>query len=131
MYQIIRRILENPNDKNTKIWLIYGNKTEKDILLKQELDTLEKEHADRLKIKYVLESPPSDSTYEKGFITQKMIEEMMIDDEKKSRRKIFVCGPNKMLELVSGERARDYSQGQVTGILSNLGLSSNEIWKFQ
>lgn len=133
MFQIICRILENSNDKNTKIWLIYGNKTEKDILLKSELDQLKQKHADRLKIKYVLESTPStngEETYEKGYITQEMIQEMMTDDKNK-KKKIFVCGPNKMLQLVCGERARDYSQGQVTGILSTLGLSSNEIWKFQ
>lgn len=132
MYQIICRILENPNDKNTRIWLIYGNKKLEDILLKSELDELERKYTDRLKIKYVLETPPeSDSDkFEKGFINQTMIEQMMSKD-KDHTRKIFVCGPNKMLQLICGERARDYSQGQVTGILSRLGVSSDELWKFQ
>lgn len=133
MYQIICRILENTNDKTSNIWLIYGNKKLDDILLKTELDELEKKHPDRLKVKYVLETPPENSSkdeFEKGFVNQAMIEEMMSKD-KNHNRKIFICGPNKMLELVCGERARDYSQGQVTGILSHLGLSSSEIWKFQ
>ncbi|KAI9356126.1 hypothetical protein BD770DRAFT_323526 [Pilaira anomala] len=132
MYQLITRILENPNDKNTRIWLVYGNKKVEDILLKPELDELKEKYGDRIKIKYVLESPPpnDDSSFEKGFITQEMIQEMMPQKEH-HHRKVFVCGPNKMLELVCGERARDYSQGQVTGLLSHLGFSSNEVWKFQ
>ncbi|KAI7876504.1 uncharacterized protein EV154DRAFT_569236 [Mucor mucedo] len=127
MFQLICRILENPNDK-TSIWLVYGNKKLDDILLKSELDQLQKSYPDRLKIKYVLESPPNDQ-YEKGYITKEIVQDMLTD--KTDNRKIFVCGPSKLLELVCGERARDYSQGQVTGILSHLGLSSNEVWKFQ
>lgn len=127
MYQLICRILENPNDK-TSIWLVYGNKKLDDILLKPELDQLERTFPDRLKIKYVLESPPNNQ-YEKGFITKEIIQEML--KKKVDNGKIFVCGPSKMLELVCGERARDYSQGQVTGILSHLGLTSSEVWKFQ
>jgi cytochrome-b5 reductase len=128
MYQLICRILENPKDQ-TRIWLVYGNRTEQDILLKAELDDLQKKHGDRLRVKYVLDHPPENWTGGQGFINQGMIEEMLGDE--KIRRKVFVCGPNKMLRLVCGERARDYSQGQVTGILARLGLSSKEIWKFQ
>lgn len=127
MYQLICRILENPNDQKTKIWLIYGNKQEQDILLKSQLDELQAKYKDRLSIKYILDQPSSEA-YEKGYVTKEMIEEMMLNEK---RRKIFVCGPNKMLQSVCGERARDYSQGQVTGILFQLGLTSNEIWKFQ
>ncbi|KAL7321118.1 hypothetical protein PS15m_000929 [Mucor circinelloides] len=128
MYQLICRILENPRDQRTKLWLVYGNKTEQDILLKSELDRLEQQFKDRFKVKYVLEDT-NNVKYEKGYVTKEMIETMAKDDGE--RRKIFVCGPNKMLQLVCGERARDYSQGQVTGILSQLGVSSDEVWKFQ
>lgn len=127
MYQIICRVLANPRDQKTRLWLVYANKTEQDILLKKELDHLQAKHGDRLKIKYVLEHAPNDE-YEQGYVTDKMIEEMLLGGD---RKRIFICGPSKMLALVCGERARDYSQGQVTGILAGLGLTSNEIWKFQ
>lgn len=126
MYQLICRILDNPND-HTRIWLIYGNKTEADILLKPELDALQAKHKDRLHIKYILDEPSSDN-YTRGYVTKEMVEEMMLNEK---RRKIFVCGPNRMLQFVCGERARDYSQGQVHGILAQLGLDSAEVWKFQ
>ncbi|KAG1039902.1 hypothetical protein G6F43_012410 [Rhizopus delemar] len=129
MYQIIRHVLENPNDKDTRIWLIYGNKTFEDILLKSELDELQKKHGDRLKIKYVLEQPPADWK-DVGYVTKEMIEDFMSKD-RNTRRKIFVCGPDAMLRSVSGERARDYSQGKLSGMLAGLGLSSEEVWKFQ
>lgn len=128
MYQLICRILENPQDQHTKLWLIYGNKTEQDILLKSELDQLAQKFRDRFQVKYLLEDT-SNAAYEKGYVTKEMVEAMAKDDGE--RRKIFVCGPNKMLQLICGERARDYSQGPVTGILSQLGVSSNEVWKFQ
>ncbi|KAI8369837.1 hypothetical protein EDC96DRAFT_108369 [Choanephora cucurbitarum] len=127
MYQLICRILENPDDQTTSVWLIYGNKTEKDILLRQELDQLQAKYNDRFRVKYVLENPPSDA-YERGYVTENMIRDMMLNKEK---RKIYVCGPNRMLAAVCGERARDYSQGPVTGLLSELGFQSDEIWKFQ
>ncbi|KAI8082163.1 hypothetical protein BDF21DRAFT_438137 [Thamnidium elegans] len=127
MYQIISKILENPNDKNTRIWLVYGNKTEQDILLRSELDQLQQKYGDRFKVQYIVEQ--GNNALPKGYITQSAIQSMMDKDIK--RRKVFVCGPSKMMELVCGERARDYSQGQVTGLLSHLGLDSNEVWKFQ
>ncbi|CEP09730.1 hypothetical protein [Parasitella parasitica] len=130
MYQLICRILENPQDQNTRIWLIYGNKTEQDILLKSELDQLSAKFGNRFKVKYVLEkTSDSNAGFAQGHVTKEMIESMSKDDGQ--RRKIFVCGPHKMLQLVCGERARDYSQGPVTGILSQLGVSSDELWKFQ
>ncbi|KAI8975185.1 hypothetical protein BDF20DRAFT_877340 [Mycotypha africana] len=143
MYQLICHILQNPNDKQTKIWLIYGNKSEKDILLQNELDELAKTYSDRFKVKYILDQPPpsSDETtaYEKGYVTKEMIQKMLKvygnednnNAASSNRLKIFVCGPNAMLAKVCGERAQDNSQGQVRGILAELGLSKNEVFKFQ
>ncbi|KAI8985805.1 hypothetical protein BDB01DRAFT_842707 [Pilobolus umbonatus] len=128
MYQLMCRILSNKDD-HTQLWLIYGNKTLEDIILKHELDTLQKQYPDRLKITYVLEHPPADWTGERGYITRPVIEPMLLNHSKS--RKIFVCGPDRMLSLICGQKARDYSQGQVEGILSQMGLTSNEIWKFQ
>lgn len=129
MYQMICHILENADDKDTRIWLIYGNKSFKDILLKSELDKLQEKHGERLKVKYVLEHPPGEWK-DVGYVTKDMIEEMMSKD-KEVRRKVFVCGPDTMLRSVSGERARDYSQGKVSGMLAELGLTSEQVWKFQ
>ncbi|KAM7267652.1 hypothetical protein ACFE04_009818 [Oxalis oulophora] len=53
MFQLIRAILENHKD-TTKLHLIYGNTTEEDILLKDELDGYASNFPNRFKIYYVL-----------------------------------------------------------------------------
>ncbi|CAO3608560.1 unnamed protein product [Cunninghamella echinulata] len=137
MYQMIQHILTDPNDdETTKLWLIYANKTEDDILLKKELDQLEKEYAHRFKIKYVIEYPSEDWQGEKGRISETIIRSMLYDETSKKnaddhKRFIFVSGPDGMLNFICGQRALDYSQGELSGLLAKLGLKSNEVWKFQ
>jgi len=48
--------LESPNNK-TKFTLIYSNVTEKDLLLREELETLKKKHSDKLDLIYFLDKP--------------------------------------------------------------------------
>ncbi|KDE80174.1 NADH-cytochrome b-5 reductase [Aspergillus oryzae 100-8] len=57
MYQLIRQIFKNPDDK-TKVTLVYGNVTEDDILLKKELQDLENTYPQRFKAFYLLDKPP-------------------------------------------------------------------------
>lgn len=56
--QVIREVLKNPADK-AAISLVFANRTEKDILLKKEIDALAKKHSN-FKVTYIL-SQPSDS----------------------------------------------------------------------
>jgi len=57
MLQLVRAILDNPRDR-TEIRLIYANKTEADIVLKDELDALAATHP-QFKVVYTLDSPPA------------------------------------------------------------------------
>ncbi|KAI8137122.1 hypothetical protein BJV82DRAFT_525823 [Fennellomyces sp. T-0311] len=127
MYQLIQRVLNNPDDK-TRLWLIYCNKTQQDILLKKELDALREQHKDRLDILYVLDNPPSDWQGGSGYVTETMVRTMIKGNNK---RLVLVCGPEAMLAHVSGQRARDFSQGPVRGILGRMGFSSNQVWKLE
>lgn len=68
MLQIIRAILKNPSDK-TQVWLIFANKTEADILLREELDSLV---CSRFKLHYTLDEPPANWAHGKGFISEEM-----------------------------------------------------------
>jgi cytochrome-b5 reductase len=52
MYQLIKEILQNPEDK-TNIKLVYCSKN--DILLKKELDVLQSKHPERLKVTYLVD----------------------------------------------------------------------------
>ncbi|ORX44027.1 ferredoxin reductase-like protein [Hesseltinella vesiculosa] len=134
MYQLIRHILDNDND-TTKIWLLYANKQEHDILLKTELDQLAEKHAGRFKVVYVLEQTPADWPGQQGRVTLPMISSMLqsydAPEEKPRQRRVFVCGPDAMVQAVCGQKPRPDAQGPVAGMLASLGLSSQEVWKLQ
>ncbi|KAH7887964.1 hypothetical protein F5I97DRAFT_1804980 [Phlebopus sp. FC_14] len=42
---------------------------------------------------------------------------------------IMVCGPEQMVKTIAGPYGRNYSQGQVGGILEELGFNSRQVWK--
>ncbi|EOA85535.1 uncharacterized protein SETTUDRAFT_177772 [Exserohilum turcica Et28A] len=87
MLQIIRRICEDPRD-NTKVTLLYANKTEDDILLKDQLDKFTQEN-EQFKVHYILSNPSSSWQGEKGRISKQLID------------KVFLCGPDPMVESMS------------------------------
>ncbi|KAI9010487.1 hypothetical protein CLU79DRAFT_710438 [Phycomyces nitens] len=129
MYQLIQHILHNPADK-TKMWLVYGSRSENDILLWKELDKLAAENKDRLRIVYLVDHSKG-KVQQEGYVSEEIIKSLMEEGDEPKSRLVFVCGPDKMLAHVCGERARDFSQGKVSGILGRLGLTSREVWKLQ
>jgi cytochrome-b5 reductase len=95
MFQIIRRICEDPRD-DTKTTLLYANKTEADILLKEELDEFAAKH-DQFKVHYVLSNPSKSWKGSKGRITKDMIEKELPAPAGMDT-KVLVCGPDPMME---------------------------------
>lgn len=93
MFQVTRAILENPKDK-TNVYLIYGNVTYDDILLKDELDHLVKTYPGRFQVYHVLNQPPEGWTGGVGFITKEMIQTHF--PEPASDIQILRCGPPPM-----------------------------------
>ncbi|KAG2188038.1 hypothetical protein INT44_000789, partial [Umbelopsis vinacea] len=73
MYQLIRHILSDPKECQTKMTLIYANKTEQDILLRNELADLEKQHPDRLDIHYTLDHPSDQWRGGHGYVSLDMV----------------------------------------------------------
>jgi len=128
MFQVINEILKNPNDK-TEISFVYANLTEKDILLKDQLDQLALRHTDRFKVYYTIDKATTKHwKHDVGFITQDMLKKYLPAPSADSL--IMVCGPPGMMTHVSGDKAPDYSQGQVTGLLKKLGYSESNVFKF-
>ena len=72
MFQLIKNILHNPEDK-TEISLIFSNKTNKDILLRKELDEFAEKHKN-FKVWYTVsqESPSKEWNFSVGRITESM-----------------------------------------------------------
>lgn len=97
MYQLIREMLENPED-HTQIFLIFANRREEDIMLRNELDKWENEHPFQLKVWYVLSSPPTDTAwlYGSGRINEQTIKSHFPPPSLETT--VFLCGPTPMLE---------------------------------
>lgn len=56
MLQIIKAVLKDPEDQ-TKVFLLFANQTEEDILLRSELELLAKRH-ENFELWYTLDRPP-------------------------------------------------------------------------
>ncbi|KAI8643879.1 hypothetical protein BD408DRAFT_414035 [Parasitella parasitica] len=97
MLQIIHAICKNPNDK-TQVNLIFGNVSEEDILLLEELDHLAKEH-DNINVYHVLNKPPANWTQGVGFVTADMIREHCPAPAEDI--KILLCGPLPMVKAMT------------------------------
>ncbi|KAK1306663.1 NADH-cytochrome b5 reductase-like protein [Acorus calamus] len=43
---------------------------------------------------------------------------------------ILVCGPPGLMQHVSGEKAKDWTQGELSGLLKKLGYTEEMVYKF-
>ncbi|USP79415.1 hypothetical protein yc1106_06689 [Curvularia clavata] len=98
MLQIIRRICEDPRDL-TKVTLLYANKTEDDILLKDQLDQFAKQN-DRFTVHYILSNPSTSWQGLKGRVSKELIEKHMPAPAGMDS-KVLLCGPDPMVESMS------------------------------
>ena len=73
-FQLIQYIIEQEQGC-VGLYLIYANKTEQDILLREKLDAYEK--TGLLKVFYTLDLPPSQWKYGTGFVSEDMLKKHM------------------------------------------------------
>lgn len=129
MYQLLRAILSNPNDR-TKVTLVFGNVTEDDILLRKELAELENTHPQRFRAFYVLDKAPEGWTAgSSGYITKDLLK-TVLPEPKSDNIKLFVCGPPGLMKAISGNKVSPKDQGELTGALKALGYSQDQVYKF-
>jgi cytochrome-b5 reductase len=103
MYQILNEILKEqtsivPGQRvDIKIWLLFANQTEQDILLRDELEQFAATNSDRFKLWYTVDREGEEWKYSKGFISDTMLKEHMpppSDDVL-----ICICGPPPMVKF--------------------------------
>ena len=129
MYQLIRAVFANPAD-TTKVTLIFGNIAEEDILLKRELADLENQYPQRFRAFYVLEKPPPKNwSGSKGYITKELLK-TVLPEPKQDDFKVFVCGPPPMMKAISGAKKSPKDQGEISGLMQELGYSNEQVYKF-
>nr|CAB3472034.1 unnamed protein product [Digitaria exilis] len=126
MLQVVRAILKNPDD-NTQVSLIYANVSPDDILLKKELDRLASSYPN-FKVFYTVDKPSNDWRGGVGFVSKDMVLKGLPGPGDDSL--ILVCGPPGMMNHISGDKAKDRSQGELSGLLKDLGYTAEMVYKF-
>ncbi|KAI8629063.1 ferredoxin reductase-like protein [Xylariaceae sp. FL1651] len=94
MYQLIRAICEDERD-TTEISLIYANRTEEDILLRNELEAFARKYPKNLKLFYLLDKPSPDWQGGVGYVTKQLMAERFPVADADS--KVMLCGPPGMV----------------------------------
>jgi len=96
MLQIMKTILENPKDGFPKLWLLYANQTESDILLRKRLEAYQEEYSERFQLWYTLDRAPPGWKYDTGFVSEKMCADHL--PKPGDDTVILCCGPPPMIE---------------------------------
>ncbi|EKG10394.1 Oxidoreductase FAD/NAD(P)-binding protein [Macrophomina phaseolina MS6] len=97
IYQLVRAICENPID-STKVYLLYGNETHEDILLRDELDELSRRHPTKLLAHHILAHPPPGWEGQSGWINIQMMQKLLPQPGDKTG--YLICGPQGMVKAV-------------------------------
>merc|ERR1712039_48663 len=133
MLQVIKEILKNPADK-TEITLIFCNQTPADILLRKVLEELVAKSNGQLKVLFVVDKNEKmePGIHHIGYVTSSFLSSVLPTPSPDTL--VYVCGPPPMLKAVAGnkkfEKGKPPAQGEVGGILKELGYSEDMVYKF-
>jgi len=97
IYQVMQAILKDPED-DTKMYVVYANHTEDDILLRDELDAWALKYEDRVKVWYVVgKSIREGWKYSEGFINEDIMRAHV--PEASEDTLALACGPPPMIQF--------------------------------
>ena len=98
MLQLIAAVMRDPDDR-TRLKLLFANQTEEDILLREELDRIEKENPGRFEVWYTVDRPPASGgwKYSSGFVSEEMIREHLFPAGEGTLA--LMCGPPPMINF--------------------------------
>ncbi|KAI2717411.1 hypothetical protein CBS147332_4291 [Penicillium roqueforti] len=94
MFQLIRAICENDTD-TTEVSLVYANRSESDILLREELERFARQYPKNFKLWYMLDSAPEGWTYGSGYVDQAVLAKQLPAPSPDT--KVMLCGPPGMV----------------------------------
>ncbi|KAF1783834.1 Riboflavin synthase-like beta-barrel [Phytophthora cactorum] len=126
MLQLIKTICRNPEDR-TEITLLYCSVSEEDIILREEVEAMMYLYP-QISVIHVLSNPSAEWKGLTGFVSKEMIETYM--PEPSDDNLVCVCGPPPMMYHVSGDKAKDKSQGELQGLLKEMYYTSTQVFKF-
>lgn len=142
LVQIIRICVEDPDD-HTQIQLLSINRNEEDILMKDELDRLAKEHPDQFSVKYSLTGDDIREDWDgltgRGSVDM-AVKTLPPPSEDGKSTMIFLCGMDGFRDMWGGPTSRappkaDGSkgpkiQGPLWGVLKDAGYDESDVFKY-
>ncbi|KAM3858950.1 NADH-cytochrome b5 reductase 3 [Diretmus argenteus] len=96
MLQLITAVMKDPQDQ-TVCHLLFANQTEKDILLRPELEEIMVNHPDRFQLWFTVDRAPDDWEYSEGFISEDMVRDHLPPPDEDTL--ILMCGPPPMIQF--------------------------------
>ena len=133
--QLIRTVFADPKDE-TSVSLVYANNTDKDVLLKDEFDSLTQQFPNRFRAKYIVSeahgNSATQSAVEKGHVTTTILAQAFKPTGTTDKpTKTLICGPPPMMAAVCGAKGGfGWTQGSLGGMLKELGYSKDQVQKF-
>jgi len=118
LIQAARDILQRGS---ANVTMIVANKTSSDKLLAQEMLEMERKYPDRFHVHHIIESGV-------GTVADKHLLNRLIPPHS-AKVMVMVCGRPAMTAAVAGKKGKDGAQGEVGGVLAELGYSSEQVWK--
>ncbi|KAM0788181.1 hypothetical protein ACM66B_001341 [Microbotryomycetes sp. NB124-2] len=96
--QVLRGIVNDEQDTTTETWIVNGNRTEDDILLKSDLDELVRRSDSRVRQHYVLSKGSDAWTGARGRIDKEMLKRHLPAPAEDAL--LCICGPDALIEAV-------------------------------
>ncbi|PVH74043.1 hypothetical protein DL98DRAFT_605724 [Cadophora sp. DSE1049] len=106
-YALIARILSDKDDK-TQLRVIDANKSENDILLKDQMEKFSTQYPEQFEICHVLSHPSDDWKGVKGHVNVKIIKGNAFPPDSGKESVVFLCGPPAMIQKAALPVLRDW-----------------------
>ncbi|XP_049616867.1 NADH-cytochrome b5 reductase 3 [Syngnathus scovelli] len=96
MLQLITAIMKDPQDQ-TVCHLLFANQTEKDILLRPELEEIQVNNPERFKLWFTVDRAPANWEFSEGFISEAMVRDHLPPPSADTL--VLMCGPPPMIQF--------------------------------
>eukprot|EP01056_Protomagalhaensia_sp_Gyna25_P000283 Protomagalhaensia_sp_Gyna_25__282@NODE_1132_length_2155_cov_111_949905_g307_i3_p1_GENE_NODE_1132_length_2155_cov_111_949905_g307_i3NODE_1132_length_2155_cov_111_949905_g307_i3_p1_ORF_typecomplete_len254_score29_52NAD_binding_1/PF00175_21/1e28FAD_binding_6/PF00970_24/2_9e14NAD_binding_6/PF08030_12/3_6e10_NODE_1132_length_2155_cov_111_949905_g307_i33631124 len=129
MFQILKEMFRDSDEPATEVTMLYSSRTEHDIVLRNSLLEMAKNHPKRFHLHLVVSEPSSSWQGIAGKIHRSMIAHYLHSPQE-PKSIIMVCGPPSMMEDLAGRKNPDRTQGPLKGVLKELGFTESQVYKF-
>ncbi|KAI0399874.1 hypothetical protein F4802DRAFT_528947 [Xylaria palmicola] len=97
MYQLIRAICEDDED-TTEVSLVYANRSEQDMLLRDELDAFARRYPGNLRVWYLVDKATTPGwEYGEGYVNADVMRQHLPAPDDDGETKLLLCGPPGMI----------------------------------